>query len=61
MTIGVTIVIITHNIESAFHVADRIGILGKRGLIVFGTKDEVRANQDPEAQNFLRASMSRNK
>jgi ABC-type transport system involved in resistance to organic solvents, ATPase component len=38
---------------SAFRIADRIAMLHKGTFISVGTKDEIRANQDPRVRNFL--------
>jgi phospholipid/cholesterol/gamma-HCH transport system ATP-binding protein len=50
---NMSIVIITHELESAFNVADRITILDKGRQIMTGTKDEVRASGDRRIVNML--------
>ncbi len=50
---NMTIIIITHDLESAFHVADRITILDKSQQIITGTRDEIRACQDIRVTNML--------
>ena len=50
---NMTIVIITHELESAFHVADRITILDRGRQIITGTKDEIRASTDSRISNML--------
>jgi phospholipid/cholesterol/gamma-HCH transport system ATP-binding protein len=50
---NMTIIIITHDLESAFHVADRITILDKGQQIITGTRDEIRACQDSRVTNML--------
>lgn len=50
---NMTIIIITHELESAFHVADRITVLDKGKQIITGTKDEIRACQDSRVSNML--------
>lgn len=53
---NVTCVVITHEINSAFRIADRL-ILLHRGKIVFeGTPPEVRASRDPLVQQFIQGS-----
>lgn len=50
---NMTIIIITHELESAFHVADRITILDKGKQIITGTREEIRACQDSRVTNML--------
>lgn len=51
--LGVTSVVVTHNMKSAYTVADRIAML-YRGRIRFeGTPDEVRAAEDPVVRGFV--------
>ena len=48
-----TIVVITHELHSAFKIADRIAILDNGEILVTGTVDEVRNCTDPRVQNML--------
>lgn len=48
-----TIVVVTHELESAFKIADKITVLGDASIIMTGTVDEVRDNQDARIQNML--------
>jgi phospholipid/cholesterol/gamma-HCH transport system ATP-binding protein len=50
---NMTIIIITHELDSAFHVADRITILDKGRQIITGTRDEIRASTDSRISNML--------
>ncbi len=49
----ITIVIVTHELESAFKIADRIVVLDKGEVLVVGTVDEVRACKNSRVQNLL--------
>ena len=49
----ITIVIVTHELESAFKIADRIAVLDKGEILVVGTVDEVRVCDDQRVQNLL--------
>jgi len=49
----ITIVIVTHELESAFKIADRIAVLDKGEILIVGTVDEVRACEDSRVQNLL--------
>ena len=49
----VTIIIVTHELESAFKIADRIAVLDHGEILVVGNVDEVRACEDSRVQNLL--------
>jgi phospholipid/cholesterol/gamma-HCH transport system ATP-binding protein len=51
--LGITFVVISHDIVGTFRIADRIGMLYKGRLIAFGTPDQVRHSQDPVLRRFL--------
>ena len=48
-----TMVIVTHELASAFLVADRILMLDEGQIIAMGTPEEIRANPNPRVQQFL--------
>lgn len=52
--LGITSIIVTHNIQSAMTVADRIAFLYRGRIKVVGTPDEIRAMDDPIIQEFLK-------
>ncbi len=49
----ITSMVISHDIASAFRVADRVGVLYDGHLAAVGTPAEVRSSQDPFVQRFL--------
>lgn len=49
-----TMVIVTHELASAFLVADRILMLDKGRVIENGTPNEIKASSNPRVQQFLR-------
>jgi len=51
--LGVTVVVVTHELESAFKIADRITVLDQGEILVAGTVDEVRACGNARVQNLL--------
>jgi phospholipid/cholesterol/gamma-HCH transport system ATP-binding protein len=51
--LGVTSMVISHDIASAFRVADRLAVLYDGHLAAEGTPDEVKASTDPYVQRFL--------
>ena len=48
-----TIVVVTHELESAFGIADRIVVLDQGAILVTGTVDEVRNSDNPRVQDLL--------
>jgi phospholipid/cholesterol/gamma-HCH transport system ATP-binding protein len=48
-----TIVVVTHELESAFRIADTITVLDRGTVIATGTVDEVRASDDERIQDLL--------
>jgi phospholipid/cholesterol/gamma-HCH transport system ATP-binding protein len=48
-----TIVVVTHEVESAFKIADRITILDRGRILEVGTRDEVRNSSNQRIQDML--------
>jgi phospholipid/cholesterol/gamma-HCH transport system ATP-binding protein len=48
-----TVIVVTHDMPSAFRIADRIAMLHKGSFISVGTKNEIKASQDPRVRHFL--------
>jgi phospholipid/cholesterol/gamma-HCH transport system ATP-binding protein len=51
--IGVTSVVVSHDVRGSFKVADRIALLWQAKIRAVGTAEEILANQDPAVQQFL--------
>ncbi len=51
--LGITSMVISHDIASAFRVADRVAVLYDGHLVAVGTPDEVRRSEDPFVKKFL--------
>ncbi len=50
---GMTIVVVTHELESAFSIADRITFLDQGRILMTGTVDEVKRSDNPRIQSLL--------
>jgi phospholipid/cholesterol/gamma-HCH transport system ATP-binding protein len=48
-----TIVVVTHELESAFKIADRITVLDKGHILMTGTVNEVKASDNDRIQSLL--------
>jgi phospholipid/cholesterol/gamma-HCH transport system ATP-binding protein len=55
--LGVTSIVVTHDIDSAFYVADRIAFLHEGRMQFIGTPAEARESADPYLKAFLNARM----
>lgn len=53
--LGLTSILVSHDLEETFHVADHVVILGAGGIAAQGSPEEVRANPDPLVQQFIHA------
>lgn len=51
--IAVTSIVVTHDRELAFGIADRIAMINDGRILAVGTPDEIRRNTDPLIQQFL--------
>jgi phospholipid/cholesterol/gamma-HCH transport system ATP-binding protein len=50
---GVTAVVVTHDMDSAFTIADRIAMMYDEKIIEIGTPDEFRQSSNPLVQQFI--------
>ena len=57
--IHVTSLVVSHDRDLAFGVADRIAVINEGRILTIGTPDEVKRFDDPLVQNFLRADFKR--
>ncbi len=51
--LGVTSVVVTHEMDSAFRIADRMVLLDRGKFVVSGTPEEMRNNKDPLVHQFI--------
>ncbi|HWV55927.1 MAG TPA: ATP-binding cassette domain-containing protein [Longimicrobiales bacterium] len=52
--LGVTGIVVTHDLESAFQVADRVALLHEGRVRASGTPEEILASEDPIVARFVR-------
>ena len=57
--IRVTSLVVSHDRDLAFGVADRIAVIAEGKILTIGTPDEVKNFKDPQVQNFLHADFKR--
>jgi phospholipid/cholesterol/gamma-HCH transport system ATP-binding protein len=50
---GMTAVVVTHDMTSAFRIATRMIMLGRGIIIAQGTPEEIRTSPNPEVQQFI--------
>jgi len=50
---GMTAVVVTHDMTSAFRIASRMIMLGRGRILAQGTPEEIRTHPDPEVQQFI--------
>jgi len=52
-TFHMTVIVVTHEMPSAFRIADRIAMLYQGSFSSIGTKEEIKASQNPRVRHFL--------
>ena len=57
--LGCTSIVVTHDMESAFWVSDRIAMLADKKIAQVGTAEEMRGSSNPDVRAFLDARSSR--
>ena len=48
-----TVIVVTHELPSAFRIADRVAMLYRGSFSSIGKKDEIKASQNPRVRQFL--------
>lgn len=51
--LGVTSIVVSHNIRSIFRISDRVAMLHDGGLLAYGTPDEIKSCDDPVVRQFI--------
>ena len=55
-TLGLTSIIVSHDLEETFHIADQVIVLANGKIAAQGTPDEVRRSTDPLVKQFVTAA-----
>jgi len=57
-TLHATTLVVSHDRDLAFGIAQRIAMLDEGRIVAIGTPDEIKRNPDPRVQQFLNASIA---
>ncbi|KQQ46833.1 MULTISPECIES: ABC transporter ATP-binding protein [Rhizobium/Agrobacterium group] len=57
--LGLTVYMVTHDLDSLFSVCDRIAVLGNKKVAVEGTLEEMFDSDDPWVQSYFRGKRAR--
>ncbi len=58
-TLGLTVYMVTHDLDSLFSVCDRIAVLGQKKVLVEGTLEDMLACDDPWVQSYFKGKRAR--
>jgi phospholipid/cholesterol/gamma-HCH transport system ATP-binding protein len=58
-TLGLTVYMVTHDLDSLFSVCDRIAVLGNKRVLVEGTIDDMLACDEPWVRSYFRGKRAR--
>ena len=59
-TLGLTVYMVTHDLDSLFSVCDRIAVHGQKKVLISGTIAEMLEFDDPWVQSYFRGKRARN-
>ncbi len=58
-TMGLTVYMVTHDLDSLFAICDRIAVLGNKKVLVSGTIEDMLEVDDPWVQSYFRGKRAR--
>jgi phospholipid/cholesterol/gamma-HCH transport system ATP-binding protein len=58
-TMGLTVYMVTHDLDSLFSVCDRVAVLGKKKVLVQGTIEDMLASEEPWVKSYFRGKRAR--
>ena len=58
-TMGLTVYMVTHDLDSLFSVCDRIAVLGNKKVLVEGTVEDMLKSEEPWVKSYFRGKRAR--
>lgn len=58
-TMGLTVYMVTHDLDSLLSVCDRIAVLGNKKILVEGTVEDMMASEEPWVKSYFRGKRAR--
>jgi phospholipid/cholesterol/gamma-HCH transport system ATP-binding protein len=56
---GLTVYMVTHDLDSLFSACDRIAVLGNKKVLVQGTIEDMLASEEPWVKSYFRGKRAR--
>jgi phospholipid/cholesterol/gamma-HCH transport system ATP-binding protein len=58
-TMGLTVYMVTHDLDSLFSVCDRVAVLGNKKVLIEGTIEDMLASEEPWVKSYFRGKRAR--
>jgi phospholipid/cholesterol/gamma-HCH transport system ATP-binding protein len=58
-TLGLTVYMVTHDLDSLFTACDRIAVLGKKRVLIEGTIADMLKSDEPWVKSYFRGKRAR--
>ena len=58
-TMGLTVYMVTHDLDSLFSVCDRVAVLGNKKVMIEGTIEDMLASEEPWVRSYFRGKRAR--
>ncbi len=58
-SLGLTVVVITHDLDTLYTICDRVAVLGNKHILTIGPLSEVEHNEDPWIQSYFQGPRGR--
>ncbi|MEW9808051.1 ABC transporter ATP-binding protein [Mesorhizobium sp. ZMM04-5] len=58
-TMGLTVYMVTHDLDSLFSACDRVAVLGKKRILVQGSIEDMLASEEPWVKSYFRGKRAR--